>query len=146
MDAARKIEGTFVVRGYDEMVRAWVSRELGREVGDDNYRAFGILRDGVMVGGIIYHEYKGYMVEISFATTTPKWCTKSVVKELLSYPFTELGCVRAHVTVSKKNKQVRDFLKRLGFKQEGCHRKAFDGVNDAISYSLLKEENRWLDE
>ena len=136
-------QGTLVVRGYDEMVRAWVSRELGMEVGDNSYRAFGILRDGVMVGGIVYHNYRGFMVEISFATNDPRWCTKPVIKELLGYPFNELNCERAHVSVSKKNHKVRDFLKRLGFKQEGCHRKAFDGVNDAVSYSLLKDENRW---
>ncbi len=134
-----------IVTGYDGQIREWVSHELGIEkVGGDKFSALGIMHDNALIGGAVYHDYQRHNIEMSLATTDKRWCTRKILKGLLSYPFEQLGVVRVGAMCSKKNRQMRSILERIGFKMEGCARKAFDGKNDAIIYSMLNNECRWL--
>lgn len=130
-------------RGHDEEVRQWVQNELGQPISGE-CRALGVIKDDKLIAGIVYHGYKGFMVECSLATTDRAWCKKSVVQAFMSYPFNELECVRFHATCSRKNKKMRNLFEGLGFKYEGCARKAYDGKDDAMIYSILKDENKWI--
>ncbi len=131
-----------VVRGHDEQVRKWVQNELGEPISGDA-RALGLVHDDELIAGIVYHNYKGFMVECSLATTSRKWCQKDVIRAFMSYPFEELGCIRFHATCRKSNKKMRKLFEGLGFKYEGCARQAYDGTEDAMIYSILKDENKW---
>lgn len=130
---------------YSDIIRDWVSSQVGIDkIGGDNFSSIGIMTDGQLVGGAIYHGYRRHMVDISLATTDKRWCTRKVLRSLFGYPFNQLRVVRLGATCSKKNKDIRNLMDKLGFKLEGCARKAFDGKNDAMVYSMLKTECRWL--
>jgi RimJ/RimL family protein N-acetyltransferase len=137
------IEGVQLAYGCDEMVRQWVARELNQPITGE-CRAIGGVLDGRMIGGLVFHNYKGFMVEVTMATNDKRWCNRRVLRAGFQYAFEHLGVDRINMVCSKKNKLIRKLAKGLGFKQEGCHRKAFDGKVDAISYGLLKDECRWL--
>lgn len=136
-----------IVRAADqqtnEQIRMWVQNELGHPI-DGDCRCMGVIIDDKLVAGIVYHGHKGFMVECSLASTDPRWIKKSVVKAFMSYPFEDLDCVRFWATCRKGNKKMRALFERLGFKYEGCARKAYDGVEDAMIYSILRDENKWL--
>lgn len=142
--AKKPVDEVYLAYGYDQYIRQWVSNELGYAVGGDNYRAIGILHNDRVIGGCVYHDYKGYMVEGSLATTDKRWCSRKVLKALFDFAFNELGCERFHAVCSKKNKQMRDIFVRLGFKQEGSHPKAHIDGSDAISYGMLKDQCKWI--
>jgi len=130
---------------YSDDIRDWVSGQIGiGKIGGDYFSSIGIIKEGELVGGAIYHDFHGHMIDISLATTDKRWCTRKVLRALFAYPFEKLGVIRLGVTCSKKNKNIRNLMKKLGFKQEGCARKAFDGKNDAMVYSMLNTECRWL--
>ena len=134
---------------YQDKIRDWVSRELGFEkIGGDNFAAAGILVNNELVGGAVFHDLTGHMMEISLATTSPKWCTRKHIKELLSYPFVQCGYQRLNARCAKKNKKMRRLMERFGFKEEGCARKAYvmpDGqIDDCVIYGMLKEECKWI--
>ncbi len=130
---------------FDQDVHEWVSNELGvGKIVDGDVRSIGVVRDGKLIAGIVFHGYKGFMVDASLATTDKKWCTKSVLRAFFEYPFNVLGCVRFQATCSKKNKPMRKLFEKLGFKFEGKARKAFNGKDDAMIYSMLKNECRWI--
>lgn len=136
-----------VLFGADDLVAAFVKARIP-EVGEIGFgagaKALGVVRDGALLGGVVYNHFSGHDIQASYAFDSPKWATPGVLKVLFGYPFNQLECVRMTALVSRKNKHARDMLLRLGFKLEGVHRKAADGRVDAMSYGLLKTECRWI--
>lgn len=129
----------------DELIQEWVSRQLGVEkLGGDKFSAAAIMSGDEIIGGVIFHDKKGHMIDVSLATVSPKWAAKGVLKDLFAYPFVQLGVERLGAICSKKNKKIRRTMEKLGFKQEGCARKGFGDGSDAIIYGMLKHECKWI--
>ncbi|HXQ10980.1 MAG TPA: GNAT family protein [Caulobacteraceae bacterium] len=83
---------------------------------------------------------------MSFASETPRWLTRNLIRQILSYPFDQLGCQRITAITPKKARAARAFLDHFGFKREGVVRRGF-GSDDAIISGLLKREwmrSRWV--
>ena len=135
--------GKQIVVGFDEQIKQWVQNETGMGI-DGDVRCMGVVRDDKLIAGIVYHNYKGFMVEATLVTTDRRWIGKDVIKAFMAYPFETLGCERFWATTNRKNKKMRKLFEGLGFKYEGCARKAFDGNEDAMIYSILKDENKWI--
>jgi len=139
------IEGNEVT---NPMIREWISKELGQPV-PENCRCLGVMKDDddgnpELIAGIAFHDFKGFMVDGSLASSDPAWLQKGTLQAFMGYPFERLGVTRFHSTCAKSNKKMRRLFERLGFKYEGCARKAFDGEQDAMIYSLLRDENKWI--
>ena len=95
-----------------------------------------------VVGGVLYHNYRGTDIEIVFAAEEGRqWASRDIINMVLRYPFT-IGCNRITALARKDNKKVRKVLARLGFKQEGKLRKADDDGQDLFIYGLLEHEGR----
>jgi len=134
-------EPVTVVYGCDREVAHWVGRELHEEFTD--CRAIGFARNGALIGGVVYHNYREPSIEMSIATTDPKWCTRSILKQCFTYPFKQLGVKRITTLVDAENQPVRAFNERLGFIHEATLKDALhDG--DAALYRMLPDECRWL--
>lgn len=102
--------------------------------------------DGTILAAAWYYNHRPMMyggdIEVAFAAGDARWATRKHIRAILSYPFVQLGCVRQTAVVFKRNRRVRKFLQGIGFRQEGVHRLAADGQEDAITYGLLASE--WL--
>ena len=133
-----------LVFGYDDAVARWVGGQLSIDDFGPS-RAIGVMRADVLVAGAVYHNYhpRHRCAEISFASVTAKWATRDTIRALLRYPFVQLNCERLTAVSRADNEDARDFLKRLGFQQEGYHRKGW-GDEDAVSYGMLRGECRWI--
>jgi RimJ/RimL family protein N-acetyltransferase len=113
---------------------------------DNPLSALGVIRNGQLVGGIVFHTYyPGINIEISIYMNSAKWATPRTLARLYSYPFLQLNVPRITAVTSRKNKRTRRFLEGVGWKLEGTIRKAFDGKYDAMIYGQLREECKWLD-
>ena len=98
------------------------------------------------MAGCVFSQFRPPNIEISFATTTPKWATKQVIRDILRYPFLQLGCKRVSCITEATNQHARAFLCRLGFHEEGVHPDALE-TGDAITFGLLRRDAaRWLAE
>ena len=128
-----------VVRGDKTLVK-WVGDQLRMEF--EKCIAQGVISDGWLIAGVVYHGYREHDCELSIASTNVRWATKKVLKQLLGMPFYELGCIRITATTDADNNEVRNFLTRLGFKHEGTLRCASPtgSGKDAVIYGLLKSE------
>jgi hypothetical protein len=128
--------------GADEIVAKWVSEKIVGCNGFGPCTAIGVVRDGKLSGGVVYHEFRKHDVRVSIALDGAGF---SVPWRLLfSYPFNELKCVRITSMIDKRNKRSRALCERLGFKMEGVHPKGVDGWATAVSYGMLKENCRWI--
>ena len=134
-----------LVYGRDDVFVPWICASLNiRNPGP--CVSIGIAHHGKIAGAALYngmqldHKGKPHLIEMSFATLDKRWANRVIIHGLLSYPFFQLRVKRVQVTVSKRNRTVRAFLKHLGFKYEGTGRLAWLGGGDACVYSLLSNE------
>lgn len=127
--------------GADPEIIEWVSRRIDGYDGFENAVAIGVVRQGKIICGVVYHNYRqsGPSIEISFAADDPRWATKTNIHHLLAYPFEQLGCERVTGLVLEDNKTAIKFDEGVGFEQEGRIRRAHQG-KDILIYGLLRED------
>jgi RimJ/RimL family protein N-acetyltransferase len=128
-------------------VAAWVAARIPQMTGAADFglaSAIGVVaEDGRALGGVVFHNYQPRFrnIEVSFASDTPRWLTRNLIRQILAYPFDQLDCARITAITPKKAHAARAFLDHFGFKREGVVRWGF-GDDDAIVSGLLKRE--WL--
>jgi hypothetical protein len=120
--------------GADELVGEMVKSRV----------AIGVIRRGQLVGGVVYHAYRTFDIQLSAAFDTVGWALPGTVRALLAYPFNELGVSRVTAFTGRKNKKAKKLLTDLGFTLEGVAKRGLDGIEDAFAYGLLREDCRWL--
>lgn len=131
-----------IVIGRDREIAEWVGQRLKTNFVE--FRAIGLAYRGKLIAGVVYHNYRPPKnIEMSIASDSPRWATRSSLNVFFSYPFQQLGCSRVTAITDAGATHTRNFLERLGFVQEGLLR---DGnpEDDAVIYGLLKRECRWI--
>lgn len=140
-----------LIYGRNDIFVPWICAYLKMTLPKDAM-AIGIMRDNQIIGAALYHNYnidyegKPLFIEMSFGTIDKRALNRQIIHRLFLYPFSQLRVRRVQSTVSKKNRQVRSFLEKLGFKFEGVGRQAWPNGGDACMYSLLSSEffaGRW---
>lgn len=90
------------------LVREWL----------DDPSCIGVLRDGILIAGVVFEAYTGTCLEMHVAGDGKRWLTKPLLRVCFKYAFIQLGCkvIRGRVP-SWKPEAIRLDLK-LGFKLE----------------------------
>ena len=140
---------TITVAGMDAMVIEWVAARLDMPPADFlPCTAVAVVHGAEMLAGAVYYQFRpnahGGTMEAALASVSPRWCTRAVLASLFAYPFAQVKVARLQVSIAKKNKPARRLAERLSFKLEGVGRRLWDGRQDAVIYSMLPEECRWL--
>lgn len=129
--------------GYDRDVARWVGERLGI-ASFDPCTAIGVCNEDGLIAGVVYNGYREVNIEMTIASSSPRWCMRGILAGLFWYPFEQLGLARVTAIAERSNQPVRAFLGRLGFREEGVMRRAFRNGNDAVIYGMLREECRWI--
>lgn len=113
------------------------------------YSAIGVVRKDTLVGGVVFYNFRSYNgqivdLEMSAAFEKSDWGSRSILRDLFSYPFITCNSVRLTTITGRRNKRARKVDEILGFKLEGVARRAIDGREDAMIYGLLRHECRWI--
>ena len=111
-----------LVYGQSRAVAEWVAAQMPHIMDPPaDCAAIGVARDGVLIAGVVYHNYfPAYAgIEMSIAATSPRWATRGVIRELLAYPFVQLGCRWVVASVEHSNTRALRFNKGIGFVQRG---------------------------
>lgn len=136
-----------LVVGQDQLVARWVAERIPQMamhglVDFGPSTAIGVASaDGELLGGVVYHNWRPAFrdIELSFASGSKRWLSKSIITGLLSYPFDQLDCRRVTALTPRKATSARAFLDQFGFVREGVHWRAF-GNDDAISSRLKRSD------
>lgn len=135
-----------ILYGHDGLVAAWIAAQIGGEAGfSPGVRALGVVRDGRLVGGVAFDDFKGTDVRLSIAGYGP-WLTRALLRAAFGYVFGQLGCRRCTVVVKRTNRRSRALAERIGFREEGALRDAFEDGATAILLGLTRRECRWIGE
>ncbi len=134
-----------LIWGCDRELARWAGERLG--ISDFGpMSAIGVVHGSDIVAAAIFSNYRIPNIEVTFVTSSPRWASPKAVREIISYPFKQLGCKRITAVTEATNQPARAFLCRLGFRQEGVHPDALP-TGDAITYGLLERDaSRWLAE
>lgn len=137
-----------LIFGHDEALAQWAEAAypdcapLSRPLA-----AIGVGSDKDILGVAIYHNFRqdGNDIEITFVTATPRWATPGNIRELLRYPFVQLGVKRMTAITQKSNKRARKLLTGLGFVLEGTHPFASKDAKPACTYGLYSDRAmKWI--
>lgn len=134
---------TQIIAGHDVAVAEWVRRHFGHEVEWGPCAAVGIARDGELIAGVVFNNFRWPSIEASIASTRPDWASRRNLAAIFAYPFRQLDCRRVGALTEVTNQPVRAFLCRLGFRQEGICRDALVS-GDAVIFGMIRAECRWL--
>lgn len=135
-----------VLYGDDDAVAAWTCRlipHIGSAGVHGPKTALGVLNDkGRLIAGMIYHDYQEAFgtVQITFASTSPMWARKSTIRELLAYPFQQLGCQKIWTCTPAKNIAALKTNAHVGLKREAILRHQFGFKEHAVIYSMMNFE------
>jgi RimJ/RimL family protein N-acetyltransferase len=109
------------------------------------YRTIGIANgSGQLIAGAVYHRFRPFDCELTFAASSPAWCRRGVLAALFHYPFVQRGMERMTLVIGENNPRALKLNLGLGFKVEGRVRKAYDGKNDAFILGMLRDECKWI--
>lgn len=106
--------------------------------------SIGVINDDAdLVGAVVFHNYRPdcRSIEITSASTTPRWLTRRILHVIFGYPFDQLKVGRITASTPKRAASARQFLESFGFRLEGDLRRGF-GTDDALVYGLLDDEWR----
>lgn len=98
-------------------------------------RALGIIKDGKLVGGVLFQNWNGANVEASYYghnTLTP-----GILKCLAEFIVKVFGVARVTVTTSKRHRRLIRALQNLGFLLEGGQ-KCFYGHEDTKRNTAIR--------
>lgn len=133
-----------LVYGYSAQVAEYVrQRAPHAENGFEKYEAIGVEEHGRLIAGVVYNEYRGNSMHVSIASESPRWASRRTLHALFSYPFNQLGVSRLTAYTGKSMANVREFLERLGFVEEGVMREGF-ADDDCVIYGMLRRECPWI--
>lgn len=83
------------------------------------FAAIGYELDGNLIGGSIFNNWdpKAGVIEISTATTDPRWLSRKSILAMFQFPFNQLGCQMVVLRVAETNERMRSIAKRFGFSE-----------------------------
>lgn len=104
--------------------------------------SLGIVRDSKLIAAAIYNNYVHYDCQLTFVSDDPRWASRQVVRQVLGFPFYELGTFRITTLTDANNHKALKLNEKLGFVREGVMRKAspMGNGNDGVICGLTKED------
>ena len=128
----------------DEQRNAYYGQWLGQRI--PHFNATGVktlaLWHGDQIAAVVgFCNPHWNRVEMCWACDIPRAVTRGAILTMLGTAFLPPQSRRAiSATAEKKNKRARKFMEGLGFREEGCIRKAGANESNLIFYGLLREE------
>lgn len=135
-----------LLTGHSPIVARWVAERIEGCSPADFWpcEACGVLDGGgTMVAGVVYHGFRpsNRTIEMSVAADTPRWAAPGIIRQVLAYPFGQLGVTKAVAMVDPDDARTVRFVTGLGFEREAILQRHIAGKDVAI-HSMFRET--WL--
>lgn len=107
-----------IVEDTGEVVTRFVSGLIpGGHRGFDKASAIGYVLNDELIGGTIFHNYdpEAGVVELTTASTNPRWLTRETMHAMFAIPFDQWGCQMIILRVAEDNGRMVRIADRYGF-------------------------------
>lgn len=133
--------------GSKAEILGWAAERLGITAWTEDSVAIGVVDsgDGKLVAAAIYNAFHGTECSIHLVSDgRRRWLTERTMFGILGWPFNVLGLTRLSGYIAATRTDALILALRVGFRFEGCLRKAFRN-EDVVVMGLLREEaEKWL--
>jgi len=123
----------------------WADKKI---LSDDHFpedSVFIALLDGQEIRGVtVFTDYRGDSISLHGAGAFTGWMTPHYVRFVYDYVFNQLKCKRVGVLVRTDNIKAIVADLKMGYKFEGCLRRADCDGSDLYILGMTKEECRWI--
>ena len=129
-----------LVWGLENAVVSFVAGVAGERPDFGRCRTLAVLDGHVLVGGIVFHNWRpDYgVIEFSGAGTKPGWVTRRALREAFGYAFGLADCQAVLARTSVENTRMRRLAKGLGAQEYIIPR--LRGRNASEATLVLTEE------
>ncbi|MGE4259209.1 MAG: hypothetical protein AB7F19_07695 [Candidatus Babeliales bacterium] len=128
----------------NEVIR-WLQSNMEEMQGWNCHNSYAVsINDGVRTkASILYTDVTSENCQMHITSVDPTWCNRRVLHDLFWYPFDFLKLNRITIITKKKNNKLSNFVKRIGFKNEG-ELEEFYKDDDALIWGILKRNCKWI--
>ena len=79
----------------------------------------GVFDRNRLVAGVLYYDYdeEAGVIQVSAASSTPRWLTRPVLWEMFDFPFNQLACQAVVMRVDPQNLRLKRILTSYGFEK-----------------------------
>lgn len=137
-----------IVPDKNDVITKWICKGLNY---DENWITdhitFGFRLNEELIGGLIFHDYRPQQeIWWTVYSVDKRWCNRRMLRIMFGMAFEFFGCKRISLLVNKSNTASLNFVKKLGFQQEGMFRAYRDNGEDCCIFGMLKNECKWIKE
>ena len=99
-----------------DIVRFVARQIVGAERGFGNCVTMGVIDGDQLIAGMIFHNYspENQTIELTGASTSRRWLTRSVFNAMFAYPFDQIGCQMLVARHSEHNTRLRRMWNAVG--------------------------------
>jgi len=121
---------------------AWAKEVIGIEGVPGNVTAISLVdNNDEFLAVTVFSSFTATNMDMHIAARPKsRWLSRSFFNASFEFPFRVLEVARVTGLIRAENLNAQRFASRLGFKYEGCMRKAFPDGGDLVLYGLLREE------
>jgi len=128
-----------------EVIGDWVGQQIGNPEPWHLYEAFGLVKDGSLVGGVVIDNYiHEARCSIHCAGIGRKWLTKEFLFVVFDYVFRQLKCNAVLNIVDSNNTDSVRFTAHIGFKEVYRVKGGSRNRQDAVIFELQKDDCKWI--
>lgn len=100
----------------NRMLAEWAGAILGHPVSGP-CTTMGVLDGADLIAVVVFHNWsrRAGIIELSAASTTPRWLTRPVLRAMFGYPFLQLQAQLVALRVSERNERMIGIALRFGF-------------------------------
>lgn len=126
----------------NRMLGEWCAAQLGHPLSGP-YATMGVVDGDSLIAVVVYHNWsrKRGVIELSAASTSPRWLARPVLFQMFAYPFQHLGCQTVVLRVSERNPRMLGIALRFGFE---AHRIPRLRGRDEAEIILTLTDDDWL--
>jgi RimJ/RimL family protein N-acetyltransferase len=102
------------------------------------------VRDGLLLGGVVYYHMTGESVAVHVAGSVEHWLNRDLLWVVFDFPFSQLGVKRLFGEISEDNQAALKFNENLGFHTVARIEGVFPNNVACIVRRLDREDCRFL--
>lgn len=102
------------------------------------------IKDGHLLGGVMYTDYSRESISMHSAAWTPHWINRDMLFVAFDYPFRQLGVKRIFGQTPEDNKHALEFNRKCGFKVIARIEGVYPNNVACVVTKLEAEECRFL--
>jgi hypothetical protein len=131
-----------IVAGNIDHARA-IAKDAGTFFNPECDRVIANVKDGRLLGGVIFTAYTGASMALHVAGFDPNWIDRDMLWITFHYPFVTCGVRKILGAIPTSNQKTVLFSRKLGFVEETRISDVF-ADSDLLIVSMRKEHCRWL--